>query len=148
MFTRPNRFAAQGALPRGRHSVVLVLLLGVGANLAACGGVPTARTISTPVTTARSWFKSINDKNLESAQSHFVASQKSMMDWGGGDTATWSTFTDLHCRTLNNSGTTATVYCSFTESASPSEGNPDSFWTISMQRTRHGPWLINNYGQG
>jgi hypothetical protein len=70
------------------------------------------------------------------------------MDWGGGDTSTWSTFTDLHCKTLKQSARTATVYCSFKESASPSEGNPDSFWTVSLERTPSGHWLINNYGQG
>ena len=70
------------------------------------------------------------------------------MDWGDGDTSTWSTFSDLHCHTLRDNGLAAIVYCSFSESASPSEGNPDLFWTISMERHRKGKWLIDNYGQG
>jgi len=57
----------------------------------------------------------------------------------------------LHKASLQDpakSGRNATVYCSFNESPSSSEGNPDSFWTISMQRNDSGGWLINNYGQG
>jgi hypothetical protein len=125
----------------------LLMLASAGTALAACGGPPTA-TSSTPLATAQSWFRAINSKDLHSAQDHFAVSQRSMMDWGGGDTATWSTFTHLHCKTLRDSGKVAIVYCSFSESASPSEGNPDSFWTISMERNTGGTWLINNYGQG
>jgi hypothetical protein len=41
----------------------------------------------------------------------------------------------------------ADVFCSFLESASPVEGNPDTFWDVELQRTSRG-WLIDNYGQG
>jgi len=34
------------------------------------------------------------------------------------------------------------------ESQSPSEGNPDTFWTVSLARQPNGRWLIDNYGQG
>jgi hypothetical protein len=125
----------------------------VGASvLAACGSTPATIDSSnvgvTPLALAQSWFKSINIKDLSAARGDFVPSARSMMDWGGGDTSTWSTFTKLHCKTLQESGRNAAVYCSFDESPSPSEGNPDSFWTISMQRSESGRWLINNYGQG
>jgi hypothetical protein len=70
-----------------------------------------------------------------------------MMDWGEGNTSTWSTFTKVHCKTLQRLGRNANVYCSFNESPSSSEGNPDSFWTISMHQNGD-RWLINNYGQG
>ena len=127
---------------------VFGLVIGAGFVLAACGGPNAPKTASTPLAAAQAWFKSINDKNLEAAQAHFVVSERQMMDWGGGDTSTWPTFTDLHCRTLSASTSKAGLYCNFDESAAPAEGNPDSFWTISMQRSGHGPWLINNYGQG
>jgi len=127
---------------------LMTVLVGVATALTSCGNDPAVTKAATPVAAAQAWFTAVNDKNLAVAQSHFVASQRSMMDWGGGDKATWSTFTKRHCKTLRDSGKTAIVYCSFTESASASEGNPDSFWTISLQRKSPGPWLINNYGQG
>jgi hypothetical protein len=39
------------------------------------------------------------------------------------------------------------VRCFFHESASPTEGNPDSFWDIYLRRT-HSGWLVYSYGQG
>jgi hypothetical protein len=127
-------------------------LVSAGLGIAACGSPPTPSAveslISTPLLAARSWFQSINDKNLTAAEDHFVPAARDMMDWGGGDTSTWSTFTDLHCRTLSDNRGRATVLCNFVESASSSEGNPDSFWTVSLQRQAPGIWLINNYGQG
>ena len=32
--------------------------------------------------------------------------------------------------------------------ATQAVGNPDSFWTIHLQRQPDGRWLIDNYGQG
>jgi len=137
----------------GRTRLQAVGWVLVGASvLAACTSTPPAIDSSgngsTPLALAQSWFKSINGKDFSAAQRDFMSSARSMMDWGGGDTNTWSTFTRLHCKTLQESGRNATVYCSFNESPSSSEGNPDSFWTISMQRSDAGRWLINNYGQG
>lgn len=142
-----------GAL-KGVRLATVGVVLGSAAFLAGCGGGGRAATsspsadFSTPLAAAQSWFDSINTRNLTAAQQHFVPSERFMMDWGEGDTATWSTFTKLRCKTLNESGRRAVVYCSFTESPSSSEGNPDSFWTISLQHTTSGRWLINNYGQG
>jgi hypothetical protein len=47
-----------------------------------------------------------------------------------------------------SSATTASVYCTFSESRAPAVGNPDSFWTVDLQRQSDGRWLISNYGQG
>ena len=44
--------------------------------------------------------------------------------------------------------TTASVDCAFSESQAPAVGNPDSFWTVSLQRQPDGRWLIDSYGQG
>ena len=71
-----------------------------------------------------------------------------LMDWGNGDTSTWSTFTKLRCKPLSQGAESATVYCSFDESQSPSEGNPDSSWTVSLARQPDGRRLIGNYGFG
>jgi hypothetical protein len=125
-------------------------LLAAASVLAACGNHPLAEPSdngSTPLSAAQSWFRSINSKDLSAAQGDFVPSARSMMDWGEGNTSTWSTFTKVHCKTLRRSGRNANVYCSFNESPSSSEGTPDSFWTISMQQDGS-RWLINNYGQG
>ena len=63
-------------------------------------------------------------------------------------TVRWSRFTHLRCRQLGSSTSReALIACSFHESASPAEGNPDSFWDVHLRRTPRG-WLIDNYGQG
>jgi hypothetical protein len=67
---------------------------------------------------------------------------------GGGDTSTWPTFSALHCQPTSQSTTTALVYCTFSESQAPAVGNPDSFWTVELQRQPDGRWLISSYGQG
>lgn len=139
---------------QGARLAVLGVMLGSGALLAACGsGGMAAKTnpstnFSSPLAATQSWFESINTKDLGAARQHFVPSERFMMDWRGGDTATWSTFTKLQCKTLSKTGQAASVYCSFNESPSSSEGNPDTFWTISLTQTTSGRWLINNYGQG
>ncbi len=41
----------------------------------------------------------------------------------------------------------AAFLCRFHESASSTEGNPDSFWVVQLHRFK-GVWLIAGYGQG
>ena len=132
---------------RGIQTIALIELLAAGVLLTACGDSPTPSADETPLAAAQSWFGSINAKDLQAAQDHFVPSARDQMDWGGGDTATWSTFTNVHCRSVWQTATAATVHCTFLESASPSEGNPDTYWTIDLVRSRSGQWLIDNYGQ-
>lgn len=153
----PLPTGSQDALRRNR-TMTLALSAAAAAVIFAAGltfwlsgssGGPIQPTATqTPKDEAMSWFEAINDKNLSAAQAHFVPTDRDMVDWGGGDTSSWSTFTNLRCTSLKGSTMSAVVYCSFKESASSSEGNPDSFWTISMQRAGSGPWLIDNYGQG
>ena len=69
------------------------------------------------------------------------------MNWGEGRTSTWPTFSGVRCRPISQGVTDATVYCTFTENYGSAEGNPDSFWTVYLQRVS-GRWLIANYGQG
>ncbi len=90
----------------------------------------------------------MNAKDRAAAVAHFVPADASMMNWGNGDASTWSTFTRLQCKPLSQDAASATVYCSFDESQSLSEGNPDTFWTVSLARQPDGRWLIDNYGQG
>jgi hypothetical protein len=70
-----------------------------------------------------------------------------MMQWAR-PSVPWPKFTHLRCRRLKTSTQSrADMYCSFRESASPVEGNPDRFWDVELRRTSGG-WLIDNYGQG
>jgi hypothetical protein len=59
-----------------------------------------------------------------------------------------STVSASHYKPTNHGATTASVYCTFSESQAPSVGNPDSFWTVELQRQPDGRCLISNYGQG
>jgi len=112
-------------------------------------GVPVAESsFATPLEATLSWFAAVNAKNRAAAVAHFVPADASMMDWGNGDTSTWSAFSRLRCKPLSSGAASATVYCSFDESQSPSEGNPDTFWTVWLARQTDGRWLIDNYGQG
>ena len=105
-------------------------------------------SFATPLEATLSWFAAVNAKDRAAAAAHFVPADASMMDWGNGDTSTWSTFTRLRCKPLSSGTASATVYCSFDESQSPSEGNPDTFWTVWLAHQTDGRWLIDNYGQG
>jgi hypothetical protein len=143
---------------KGLRPATLGVLLTSAACLASCGGdgpaalandsTNVSTNFSSPLAAAESWFHAVNTKNLGAAQDHFLSADRDMMDWGGGDTATWSTFTKLRCKTFTRSARNAIVHCSFNESPSSSEGNPDSFWTITLQKTTANRWLIANYGQG
>ena len=105
-------------------------------------------SFGTPLQATLSWFAAVNAKDKAAAVAHFVPADASMMGWGNSDTSTWSSFTRLRCKQLSQVGTSATVYCSFDESQSLSEGNPDTFWTVWLARQPDGRWLIDNYGQG
>jgi hypothetical protein len=114
----------------------------------AAAPVPESSSFATPLEATLSWFAAVNSKDRAAAVAHFVPADASMMDWGNGGTSTWATFTRLRCKPLSSGAASATVYCSFDESQSPSEGNPDSFWTVWLTRQTDGHWLIDNYGQG
>ena len=114
----------------------------------AAAGLVTESSFATPLEATVSWFAAVNAKDRAAAVAHFTPAAASMMGWGNGDTSTWSTFTRLRCKPLSAGAASATVYCSFDESQSPSEGNPDTFWTVWLARQPGGRWLIDNYGQG
>jgi hypothetical protein len=107
-----------------------------------------ASSYQSPEQATLSWFYAINHKDKAAALAHFEPAVAEQMDWGNGDTSTWPTFSLLHCKPTSQSATTASVYCTFSESQAPAVGNPDSFWTVDLQRQSDGRWLISNYGQG
>ena len=105
-------------------------------------------SFGTPLQATLSWFAAVNARDRAAAVAHFVPADADMMNWGNGDTSTWSTFTRLRCKPVSQAAASAAVYCSFDESPSLSEGNPDNFWTVWLARQSDGRWLIDNYGQG
>jgi hypothetical protein len=109
---------------------------------------PAASSYQSPEQATLSWFYAINHKDKAAAVAHFEAAAAGQMNWGNGDTSTWPTFSALHCKPTSHSATTAYVNCTFSESQAPSVGNPDSFWTVELQRQPDGRWLISSYGQG
>jgi hypothetical protein len=145
---------------------VAVALIVCAVTVAACGssrdakvpsstapaperaGLPAASSYQSPEQATLSWFYAINHKDKAAAVAHFEPVAADQMNWGNGDTLTWPTFAALHCKPASQSATTASVYCTFSESQAPAVGNPDSFWTVDLQRQPDGRWLISNYGQG
>jgi hypothetical protein len=101
----------------------------------------------TPVETAMAWFHAINTDNVTAARDLFVPNQRQQIAWMDQPRSDLSTFSNLHCASESESANKAAVRCTFKESASPTEGNPDSFWSVYMQRAPSRGWLINNYGQ-
>ncbi len=102
---------------------------------------------STPLSSTQGWFKAINAHDRRQLLFYVASSAQDQMGRARPSVA-WSKFTDLHCKAPKTpSRTRADVRCTFHESASPSEGNPDSFWDIYLHHTSSG-WLIYSYGQG
>lgn len=97
---------------------------------------------------ALSWFSAINRKDKPATVAHFEPAAVGLMNWGDGDTSTWPTFSAVDCRQVARNAATPSVYCTFSESQAPAEGNPDSFWAITLALQPDKQWLITSYGQG
>jgi hypothetical protein len=95
---------------------------------------------------ATSWFQAINDKNGKATIAHFAPASRDQMQWISHPVEPIPSFSNVECKQLSATRTSAEVHCTFNQSQIPGEQN-DDFWTISMQRVDGGPWLINNYGQ-
>jgi hypothetical protein len=122
-----------------------------GLFLSACGSGAAARTstsTSTPSQVALKWFKAIDTHNVLAADRLFAPSQVGEIAWMKQPAKDQSKFTVVRCHTTVVTSQRAAVLCTFTESASPTEGDPVTFWSISFQRGAMNQWLINNYGQG
>jgi hypothetical protein len=150
--------------PRSGHRVLagLTRSIGIAAVILAAGCGSTSGThasqqaalphgpaalYQSPEQATLSWFYAINHKNMAAALAHFEPSDRNQMNWGNGNTATWSTFSRLHCKPTEQGNGAAQIYCTFSESPSQSEGNPDTWWDVYLVQ-RHGDWLISGYGQG
>ena len=143
-----------------RHPIIVFIVavltvIAIGAGVLGVTGTSALRTTTayaiapqSPVQTAYGWFKSVNNKDYPGAVAYFEPTARDMMEWGGGNTSGWPTFSNLRCKLVTETVTDAQVQCTFRESQAADVGNPDSFWGIDMHRVGTGPWFIDNYGQG
>ena len=143
-----------------RHPITMfivgvLVVIGIGVGVLEATGTAGLRnttahaiTLQSPVQTAYGWFKSVNNKDYSAAVAYFEPTARDMMDWGGGNTSGWPSFSHLRCSLVSETDSDAQVQCTFRESQAADEGNPDLFWGIDLHRLGNGPWLIDNYGQG
>jgi hypothetical protein len=149
-------------------SVAAALIAGAGV-VAGCGSSPGSEDSAaashklgqanvsaellyqSPAQATLSWFFAINRKDKAAVLAHFDRAVPSvhgqLAAWASSKPSRWSTFSALHCRQISRNATTASVRCTFKESWSPYEGNPDSWWTVYLDRQPDGRWLITGYGQ-
>jgi hypothetical protein len=95
------------------------------------------------------WFDAINRKDGKLAGTYFQPPNS------GYPQSIWTNyesngppFTHVKCNLQSQHGPTATVLCTFKETPSPDEANPDTFWSVSLARNGSDRWLITGYGQG
>lgn len=137
-----------GILSRMKWPAAVVAIGGLALVVCGCGSAgqhPQRAPEGTPLQAALGWFAAVNAKDSQKAKTYFAVSARDMMDWGPA--SEWSTFANIHCTTSSATQTHALVRCTFDESSSPTEGNPDSWWSVELRRGQQG-WLIDNYGQG
>ena len=126
-------------------SVAVVALAGCASTGPIASGPLPRIPIQSPIATAQSWFKALNDHNMALAQAHFSPGSRDQMEWSNFDSAR---FSNVRCRQVSGSLTSSNVRCTFGESGiSGIPGSGTSFWTISFERQPPGPWLITTYGQ-
>lgn len=102
---------------------------------------------ATPMGSTRGWFRAINAHDRRRLLWYVAPRARNLMGWAR-PSVSWSKFTDLHCwRNKSLTRGQVRISCTFHESASPTEGNPDSRWDVYLEHKR-GVWLIVNYGQG
>jgi len=120
---------------------------GCGSHGAQAGSrVTRVPASANPLQVTVGWFSSINAQDAPLARSYFTPEARPQMEWSGPPSE-WSSFTKVHCETVSATSRRAEVHCTFDESASPSEGNPSTFWDVYLTDTARG-WLIDSYGQG
>jgi len=133
-----------------RRSALAIVASGL--LLSGCGfrDASTARSSTkseTPTQVAMAWFNAINSNDVRAAHRLFEPSQVDQIAWMNQPAVDQSKFTNIHCRRTSLTIHSAAVLCTFAESASPTEGNPVTFWTITFHRSPSNGWLIDNYGQ-
>ena len=132
--------------PRNRLRLVVAAAVVFGVGASSCGGGSLPQVaVQSPVNTAFSWFKSINEHDMSLALAHFSPADRDQMRWSHFGSYM---FTHVLCELRSQSPTASAVRCSFQMPNPPLGMDGVTFWDIYMDRKPPGPWLITAYGQG
>jgi hypothetical protein len=133
---------------RSRRPAIGGLILALAVT--ACGShTPASGRSATPLSATLGWFAAINAHDRPKVDSYFTGAD---LAWPAADKR-WSKFTDLQCKRVRVPSAAlphaadVDIRCTFHESASPTEGNPDTMWDVYMQKDGR-RWLVDSYGQG
>jgi len=126
-------------------TVAMVIMALVLAGCTSSTAPLPSTAVKSPVDTALSWFKAVNENNMPLALAHFAPADRNQMEWSGLGSFS---FYDLRCYVMFQAVTTSEVVCAFKVHDPPIDLLDDTFWDISMQRKPSGPWLITGYGTG
>jgi hypothetical protein len=128
--------------------VIVLAATGCVPGAAEAGGKPSR---ATSVGSVLGWFAAIDAHNRQKLLCYVAPSDYKQMGWATHKS--WSKFTDVRCKRVTVPAAflpqpkDVDVRCTFHESASATEGNPDTLWDVYLHHTGHG-WLIDSYGQG
>lgn len=133
---RPLKSYGHRMRSRFRTSSLVLLVLASSLLIASCSSPQTKNSVSknfaTPLSATNAWFKTINEKQPSTMLAHAAPSARDMMDWNGGITSEWPSFTAVNCKIEKSTDITSNLLCTFNEKASP--GNQiDAFWTVSLE---------------
>ena len=123
-------------------SVLVLLALAVAALVHADAHQSLPQVpVQSPVAATASWFEALNACDTPLINAHFVSARR-------GSWTCIDPFTHLHCVPESRTATTATVRCTFDPQNDPRVGNTgDTFWSVYLQRSSSGRWLVADWGQ-
>src|ERR1019366_5565164 len=123
-------------------SVLVVLALAVAALIHTDANQPLPQVpVQPPVATTASWFGALNICNVPLINAHMVPAKR-------GNWTCIDPFTHLHCVSESQAATTATVRCTFDPQNDPRVGNTgDTFWSVYLELSSSGRWLVSDWGQ-
>jgi hypothetical protein len=123
-------------------SVLLLLALAIAVLVHADANqsLPQA-PIQPPVAATVSWFEALNACNMPMINAHMSLAKR------GGWTCI-DPFTHLLCVPESQAASTARVRCTFDPQNDPRVGNTgDTFWSVYLERSSSGRWLVTDWGQ-
>ena len=97
--------------------------------------------VEPPLAATVSWFEALNACNVPLINAHMTPAKR------GGWTCI-DPFTHLHCVPESQAASTASVRCTFDPQNDPRVGNTgDAFWSVYLERSSSGRWLVTDWGQ-
>lgn len=139
---RPRRLRQQRWLIVASVPVVLLLAFAGGYLISTSSSQPLPKVpFQTPVEATASWFRALNACNVPLINAHFSPSKR-------GSWTCIDPFTHVHCVSGSQTPTKATVNCTFDPQNDPRVGNTgDTFWSIYLELSDSGRWLVTDWGQ-